>query len=170
LAIADFDELITAQIPHLRRYAFALVGDRDRADDLVQDCLERAWSRAHLWRQGNIRGWLFTIMHNVSINARRREFRAPPLTSLDRPGLEPSTRASQEDHLSIGALHAAVNSLPQEQQEVILLVGLGEFSYAEAAEVLGVPIGTVMSRLHRGRERLRQMLVGQGGPALRRVK
>jgi RNA polymerase sigma-70 factor (ECF subfamily) len=154
----------------LRRYAFALVGDRDRADDLVQDCLERAWSRAHLWRRGNIRGWLFTIMHNVSINARRREFRAPPLTSLDRPGLEPSTRASQEDHLSIGALHAAVNSLPQEQQEVILLVGLEEFSYAEAAEILGVPTGTVMSRPHRGRERLRQMLAGQGGPALRRVK
>jgi len=136
----------------------------------VQDCLERAWSRSHLWRQGNIRSWLFTIMHNVSINARRRDFRAPPLTSLDRPGLEPSTRPVQEDHLSVGALRAAVNSLPQEQQEVILLVGLEEFSYAETAEILAVPIGTVMSRLHRGRERLRQMLAGQGGPALRRVK
>jgi RNA polymerase sigma-70 factor (ECF subfamily) len=169
-AIDDFDHLLTAQIPHLRRYAFALVGDRDRADDLVQDCLERAWSRAHLWRQGNIRGWLFTIMHNVSINARRRDYRAPALTSLDRPGLEPSIRPAQEDHLSVGALRAAVNSLPQEQQEVILLVGLEEFTYAETAEILAVPIGTVMSRLHRGRERLRQMLAGQGGPALRRVK
>jgi RNA polymerase sigma-70 factor (ECF subfamily) len=154
----------------LRRYAFALVGDRDRADDLVQDCLERAWSRAHLWRQGNLRGWLFTIMHNVSINARRRDYRAPLLTSLDRPGLEPSTRPAQEDHLSVGAVHAAVGSLPEEQQEVILLVGLEEFSYAETADILGIPIGTVMSRLHRGRERLRQLLSGQGGPVLRRVK
>jgi RNA polymerase sigma-70 factor (ECF subfamily) len=136
----------------------------------VQDCLERAWSRAHLWRQGNIRGWLFTIMHNVSINARRRDFRVPPVTSLDRPGLEPSTRPSQEDRLSVGALRAALDSLPQDQQAVILLVGLEEFSYAETAEILGVPIGTVMSRLHRGRERLRQALAGHGGPALRRVK
>jgi RNA polymerase sigma-70 factor, ECF subfamily len=136
----------------------------------VQDCLERAWSRAHLWRQGNIRGWLFTIMHNVSINARRRDYRAPPLMSLDRPGAEPSTRPVQEDQLSVGAVQAAVGSLPQEQQDVILLVGLEEFSYAEAADILGIPMGTVMSRLHRGRERLRQLLSGQGGPALRRVK
>jgi len=169
--IEEFDQLITAQIPHLRRYAFALMGDRDRADDLVQDCLERAWSRAHLWRQGNIRGWLFTIMHNVSVNARRRDYRAPPLTSLDKPGgLEPSTRATQEDHLSIAALRDAVDSLPREQAEVILLVGLEEFSYAETAAVLGVPMGTVMSRLHRGRERLRQLLTNQGGASLRRVK
>ena len=161
---------MTAQIPHLRRYAFALVGDRDRADDLVQDCLERAWSRAHLWRRGNIRGWLFTIMHNVSVNARRRENRGPPTTSIDLPGLEPPTRALQEDGLAIGALRDAVNALPEEQREVVLLVGLEEFSYAEAAEILGVPIGTVMSRLHRGRERLRHMLATQGAPNLRRVK
>jgi RNA polymerase sigma-70 factor (ECF subfamily) len=147
-----------------------LLGDRDRADDLVQDCLERAWGRAHLWRRGNIRGWLFTIMHNVNVNARRREHRAPPLTPLDRSGFEPSTRPAQEDQLSVGALHAALNALPPEQQEVILLVGLEEFSYAETAKTLGVPIGTVMSRLHRGRERLRQVLDHQGGPVLRRVK
>jgi RNA polymerase sigma-70 factor (ECF subfamily) len=113
---------------------------------------------------------LFTIMHNVSINARRRDYRAPPLTSLDRPGFEPSTRPAQEDHLAAGAVRTAVNALPHEQQEVILLVGLEEFSYAETAEILGIPIGTVMSRLHRGRERLRQMLISQGGPVLRRVK
>ncbi len=136
----------------------------------MQDCLERAWSRAHLWRQGNIRGWLFTIMHNVSVNARRRESRAPPLTPIDRPGFEPSTRAAQEDHLSIAALRDAIASLPHEQQEVILLVGLEEFSYAEAAEILAVPMGTVMSRLHRGRERLRQLLTSHGGLGLRRVK
>jgi len=146
------------------------MGDRDRADDLVQDCLERAWSRAHLWRQGNIRGWLFTIMHNVSVNARRRENRGPAMTSIDLPGLEPPTRPLQEDRLAVGAISAAVDSLAQEQREVILLVGLEEFSYAETAEILGVPMGTVMSRLHRGRERLRQLLAGQGAPSLRRIK
>jgi RNA polymerase sigma-70 factor (ECF subfamily) len=169
-SIEDFDQLITMQIPHLRRYAFALVGDRDRADDLVQDCLERAWSRAHLWRRGNIRGWLFTIMHNVSVNARRREGRRPHMASIDLPGLEPPTRPLQEDRLAVGAIRDAVDALSPEQREVVLLVGLEEFSYAEAAEILGVPIGTVMSRLHRGRERLRQLLAGQGAPSLRRVK
>lgn len=169
-AIEGFERLITGQIPHLRRYAFALTGNRDRADDLVQDCLERAWSRAHLWRQGNIRSWLFTIMHNVSVNDRRREHHAPPLTSLDRPGMEPSVHAAQEDRLSIAALRDAVAALPHEQKEVVLLVGLEGFSYSETAEIVGVPIGTVMSRLHRGRERLRQLLISQGEPSLRRVK
>ena len=136
----------------------------------MQDCLERAWSRAHLWRQGNIRGWLFTIMHNVSVNARRRDNRGPATTSIDLPGLEPPTRPLQEDRLAVGAINDAVNALPQEQRSVILLVGLEEFSYAETAEILGVPMGTVMSRLHRGRERLRQLLANQGAPSLRRVK
>lgn len=161
---------MTAQIPHLRRYAFALLGDRDRADDLVQDCLERAWSRAHMWREGNIRGWLFTIMHNVNINTRRRESRQPRLTPVDHAEFEPPTRPQQEDRLMLGTLRDALETLPTEQRSVILLVGLEEFSYAESAEILGVPIGTVMSRLHRGRERLRELLAHQSGFALRRVK
>jgi RNA polymerase sigma-70 factor (ECF subfamily) len=90
--------------------------------------------------------------------------------SLDGSGLEPPTRPAQEDLLSIGALRDALISLPREQQDVILLIGLEEFSYAETAAILGVPIGTVMSRLHRGRERLRQLLAGRGEPVLRRVK
>ena len=158
------------QIPHLRRYARALLGDPSAADDLVQDCLERAWSRAHLWRRGNIRGWLFTIMHNVNINTQRRLRRAPPMSSLDLPGADVPVRAHQEDRLSIGALSAAIALLPADQRQALLLVGLEEFSYADTARILGVPIGTVMSRLHRGRERLRQTLAGQGGPNLRRVK
>jgi RNA polymerase sigma-70 factor (ECF subfamily) len=154
----------------LRRYAFALLGDRDRADDLVQDCLERAWSRAHLWRRGNIRGWLFTIMHNVNVNARRRDRRSPLMTALDPSGIDAPSRPLQEDGLSLAALRDALGTLPDEQREVVLLIGLEEFSYAEAAQILSVPIGTVMSRLHRGRERLRQLLATQGGPSLRRVK
>lgn len=147
-----------------------MLGDRDRADDLVQDCLERAWSRAHLWRQGNIRGWLFTIMHNVNINARRRDNRNRHLASLNEPGAEAPTRPVQEDGLMVGALRAALEALPTDQRAVILLVGLEEFSYAETADILGVPVGTVMSRLHRGRERLREMLANQSGFSLRRVK
>src|SRR5262245_2472606 len=108
---------MTAQIPHMRSYALGLVGDSDGVTDLLQDCLERAWSRAHLWRRGNIRGWLFTIMHNVSVNARRRENRGPPTTSIDLPGLEPPTRPLQEDGLTIGALRDAVNALPEEQRD-----------------------------------------------------
>ena len=169
-AIDGFDRLIIEQIPHLRRYARALLGDPAAADDLVQDCLERAWSRAHLWRRGNIRGWLFTIMHNVNINTQRRARRAPPMSSLDLPGADAGVRPSQEDRLAVSAISAAVAALPTDQREALLLIGLEEFSYAEAARVLGIPIGTVMSRLHRGRERLRQTLAGQGTPTLRRIK
>jgi RNA polymerase sigma-70 factor (ECF subfamily) len=136
----------------------------------VQDCLERALSRAHLWQRGNIRGWLFTIMHNVSVNARRRENRNRQLAATDNPAFDPPTRAPQEDGLMLRALRDALDTLPEDQRAVILLVGLEEFSYAETAEILGVPIGTVMSRLHRGREKLRELLASQSGFGLRRVK
>ncbi|HEY7688424.1 MAG TPA: sigma-70 family RNA polymerase sigma factor [Dongiaceae bacterium] len=161
---------MTDQIPHLRRYAAALVGDRAHADDLVQDCLERALSRSHLWREGNLRGWLFTIMHNIHANVRRRAARSPLTFAVDVEGVGAAARPSQEDGLQMAGLGAALRMLPEEQRAVILLIGLEEFSYAETAEVLGIPIGTVMSRLHRGRERLRQILVSDSGPSLRRVK
>lgn len=147
----------------------ALLGDRDRAEDLLQDCLERAWGRFHLWRPGNLRGWLFTIMHNLSVNARRRQFRAPPTTPIDEQ-VAIAARATQEDRLALGALQQALARLPEEQRAVVLLVGLEEFSYAETAGILGIPIGTVMSRLHRGREQLRRLLAGNAGPPLRRIK
>lgn len=136
----------------------------------MQDCLERAWSRAHLWRQGNIRGWLFTIMHNVSVNTRRRENRSPRLTSIEAAGIEPATRPLQEDGLSLAVLNNALAALPHEQRNVILLVGLEQFSYGETAEILQVPIGTVMSRLHRGRERLRQLLATEDSLDVRAAK
>ncbi|MEX1205144.1 MAG: RNA polymerase sigma factor [Dongiaceae bacterium] len=154
----------------MRRYALALLGDRAQADDLVQDCLERAWSRLHLWRRGNLRGWLFTIMHNLNANDRRRRRRAPWTTPLDEAGAAAATRATQEDGLAVEALTSALAALPEDQRAVVLLVGLEEFSYADAAGVLGVPVGTVMSRLHRGREQLRRRLAGGAEPGLRRVK
>lgn len=164
------ERLIVEQIPHLRRYALALLGDRDRANDLVQDCLERGLSRWHLWRPGNLRAWLFTIMHNINANARRRDARAPRGVALDTAEFLAPVAPAQEDGLNVAALQRALAALPEEQRAVLLLVGLEGFAYAEAARILGVPIGTVMSRLHRGREQLRRQLAGGAGPSLRRVK
>ena len=148
----------------------ALVGNRVHADDLVQDCLERALSRSHLWQDGNLRGWLFTIMHNIHANTRRRAARSPVVAALDNEEISAAAPPTQEEGLAVAGLAAALATLPDDQRSVVLLVGLEEFSYAETAEVLGVPIGTVMSRLHRGREKLRQVLVSDSGPTLRRVK
>ncbi len=164
------ERLIVEQIPHLRRYALALLGDRDRANDLVQDCLERGLSRWHLWRPGNLRAWLFTIMHNLNANARRRAARTPAALPLEVAELVVPVPPTQEDALNLAALARALAALPEEQRAVVLLVGLEGFAYAEAATILGVPIGTVMSRLHRGREQLRRQLAGGAGPSLRRVK
>ena len=148
---------ISAHIPRLRRYARALVGDSHRADDLVQDTLERALVKFRLWRRGSdLRAWLFTIMHNIFINQlkARREF------ALDDALEAVLQSAPQSDALELRDLDAALRQLPAEQREVLLLVGLEQLSYAEASKVLDIPVGTVMSRLSRGRERLRALMSG----------
>lgn len=148
---------IVAHIPRLRRYARALAGDSHRADDLVQDTLERALAKFHLWRRGSdMRAWMFAIMHNVFVNQlkQRREL---ALDEATEAGLEGAPRA---DVLELRDLDAALARLPVEQREVLLLIGLEQLSYAEASEALGVPVGTVMSRLSRGRERLRALTSG----------
>jgi RNA polymerase sigma-70 factor (ECF subfamily) len=171
LADDELNRLVIEQIPHLRRYAMALVGERDRADDLVQDCLERAWSRLGLWRRdGSMRAWLFTIMHNLNANAVRKAKRRPRHDSIDDALPAPSVPPAQDDRLELGALAEALAALPEEQRAVVLLVGLEQLRYEEVATILDLPMGTVMSRLHRGRERLRKTLAGDAGPALRRVK
>lgn len=164
-------DLIIDVIPSLRRYARALTGRQDDADDLVQDCLERAMSRWHLWqRDRELRPWLFTIMHNLFISDRRRAARRPLQVTIDDDGDLPGTPPTQAAGLEMEDLAAALGKLSEEQRETLLLVGLEGFTYAEVAEITGVPIGTVMSRLSRGRERLRGLLAGGDGPALRRVK
>lgn len=162
--------LIEEQLPRLRRYARALTGNRALSDDLVQDTLERAWTRLHLWRPGSdMRAWLFTIMHNVFVNGvRARRLETTPLE--DEPSAsEAAGRGTPEDGLLMRDLQVALAQLPAEQREVLLLVALEGLRYEEIAEVLGVPIGTVMSRLSRARERLRTLLAGTG-PVLWRVK
>lgn len=159
---------ILTELPRLRRYARAMVGDRAAADDLVQDTLERAWSRFAQWRPGSdLRAWLFGIMHNLRVDQLRR----PGLKTLpmDDEEFEVPTRATQTDRLEVSDLESALARLPEEQRAVLLLVALEEMSYDEVASTLGIPAGTVMSRLSRGRERLRLILEGRQPPTNLRV-
>lgn len=167
--MADFRARLETEIPALRRYARVLLQDAERADDLVQDCLERALARRRLWRRpGNFRAWLFTIMHNLHANQARSASRRPavvPLDQADAPGRSPD----QIDAVAASEIMTALAQLSEEQREVLVLVAVEGLRYAEVAKILGLPIGTVMSRLGRARERLRQM-TQDGGPPLRRVK
>lgn len=164
-------EQILAHVTALRRYARLLTGDGHRADDLVQDTLERAASRWGLWQPGTaLRGWLLTLMHNIHANQRRdrrHDDGALPLDEAPEPGHDSAARIG--DRLD---LQRALAELPDEQRAVLLLVTVEEYTYAEAAHLLEVPIGTVMSRLHRARERLRARLdpPSDARPALLLVK
>lgn len=154
-------------IPRLRRYARALAGDRASADDLVQDTLERAWAKLHLYRRGtDLRAWLFTVMHNVHVNKVRAARSTDP---LDDEMPELAQRAAQSDALVVRDLDRAIARLPAEQRAVLLLVTLEEMSYEQVARTLGIPIGTVMSRLSRAREKLRSMMTGQAAAAKLKV-
>ncbi len=164
--MGERERLIVAEIPSLRRYARALTGDPIAADDLVQDCLERAWNRRHLWRRrGSIRAWLYTILHNVHANAVRRESRRPRLVPLDGDA-HGVVQPVQDQAVGLRQFAEAVEMLSPDQRAVILLVGLEEMTYAETAAILGVPIGTGMSRLARGRERLRRLTAGEPAPGI----
>ncbi len=175
----DRAALIEAQIPGLRRFACALLrGDREAADDLVQDTLERALSRWNLCRnQGNLRGWLYTILYNRFLSNQHRVRRRGPHDASTEETELPGVDGGQQLALEHRDLLRAFAALPEEQRTVLLLVGVEDLSYQEAARVLGVPIGTVMSRLSRGRECLRRSASGelnQNGPScsavLQRVK
>lgn len=157
----DFGEQTLAVIPRLRRYARALTGDSLQADDLVQDTLERALNKRHLWRPGSdLRAWMFTIMHNVFINQIRSR-QADDTVGLDVEAYNVAAHSSPVDLLEIGDIDAAIRRLPGEQREVLILVALEQMSYAETAQTLGIPLGTVMSRLYRARERIRVLLGGE---------
>lgn len=157
----EFSARVHELIPRLRRYARALTGDRSAADDLVQDTLERAWNKLHLWRTGSdMRAWLFTIMHNVHVNQVRGRA-AGAVVLLQDDAADSPVRPTQADLLEVRDIEVALARLPVEQREVLLLIALERMSYGETAKTLGIPIGTVMSRLSRARERLRQLLAGE---------
>jgi RNA polymerase sigma-70 factor, ECF subfamily len=150
--------LIVPYIPNLRRYARALVGDRDGADDLVQDTLERAVRKFHLWRPGDLRAWLFSIMHNVFVNQLKARKIAPSV-EIDEATI--AAHIPTADSVDVLDLQRSLLCLAPEQREVLLLVGLEDMTYADVSTALGIPIGTVMSRLSRGRERLRRLMNGE---------
>lgn len=171
--MADPGPLLEPLIPALRRYAYALVRNRDLADDLVQDTLERALSRWYLRRaDADVRAWLFTILRNLQIDAHRRSKRHGQAVAIDERTA--TTAAGQDTGLEMRDMLAALDQLPEEQKSLLLLVGVEDLSYDEAARVMGVPMGTVMSRLSRARQRLRTLLqAGQErsrAAQLRRVK
>jgi RNA polymerase sigma-70 factor (ECF subfamily) len=166
--VTSSDELIQ-HIPRLRRYARALARDPARADDLVQDTLERALAKLDLWRpDSDLRAWLFTLMHNLFVN-QTRSSSSHTLCELDE-AVDVPVSGGQAEALAVRDIHAALVKLPPEQREVMLLVGLEQFAYADAARILGVPVGTVMSRLSRARERMRQLLEGNQVRKLQVVK
>jgi RNA polymerase sigma-70 factor (ECF subfamily) len=155
----DLHQRIGAELPGLRRYARALVRDVVEADDLVQECLTRALAKLHLWRDGtNLRAWLFTILHNQYVNRVRRGIRTGITVELDDTWPPLSRPATQEKRLELRDLDRALGQLPAEQRTVILLVGLEGMPYCDAAAALGIPIGTVRSRLSRGRTALRALM------------
>jgi len=149
---------IEAEIPRLRRYARALTRDLIAADDLVQECLTRALSKLHLWQQGtDLRAWLFTILHNQYINHVRRTAREGTAIGLSEREPLLARAPQQGSRLELRDLERAIAKLPRTQRSVILLVGLEGMSYGEVATALGVPVGTIRSRLSRGREALRRL-------------
>ena len=151
---------VIEHLPRLRRYATALTRDPEHVEDLLQDTLERAYRKWHLWQPGsNLRAWLFSVMHNVYMNQVAREARKPTSVSLDE-ALGEFTPANNEAQMATRDLLAALDQLPHDQREVVLLVCLEDLKYEQVAYILRIPIGTVRSRLARGRERLRRLMEG----------
>jgi len=151
----DFSSLLEKEIPRLRRYARALTHDVFRADDLVQDTLLRAIAQQHRSRyDSNLRAWLFTIMHNQNVNGVRRSVREGVAVEFDDKWPFPTTATDPTGRLSLRDLDRALACISEEQRRVILLIGLEGTSYQEAAVILEVPVGTIRSRVFRGRELL----------------
>lgn len=163
--------LLIAEIPHLRRYARALLRDIDAADDLVQLCLERAINKLHLWKSDRrLRAWLFSIMRNLHIDMIRHRKVAGTQVSLDSI-VEPSQPARQESLIFAKSVLEEIDKLAPEHRDVLVLVGINELTYSDAAKVLSIPVGTLMSRLNRAREKLRATLnMEKPRVALRQVK
>lgn len=169
--MSDFLDEIAAAVPALRRYARALTRDAERADDLVQDCLERAIRKRGLFAPtGPLKGWLYRILVNLYRNDSRHDRRRGPHVPLDELLVEPAIPPTQPGRIALAEMSRAIDRLPADQREALLLVVLDALSYAEAAQVLGIPIGTLMSRLGRARSALRQMTGHSDEPRLRSVK
>jgi RNA polymerase sigma-70 factor, ECF subfamily len=157
--MSEFRQSIEALIPRLRRYARALTRNRDKADDLVQDTILRALAKEHLWQPGtDLRAWLFTLMHNQNVNVVRRGVREGVAVAVDDLSTALVAVADPTAGRQLIELDRALAQLSEDQRRVILLIGLEGVPYEEAAGILGIPVGTVRSRLSRGRENLRRLM------------
>jgi RNA polymerase sigma-70 factor, ECF subfamily len=168
----DISGLLEPEIPRLRRYARALTHDAARADDLVQSCLVRALTKQHLWQDGSdLRAWLFTILHNLHVNEVRRSARDGAAIQVEEVAAALPVKESASDSLRLRDLHRALGQLPEEQRQIILLAGLEGMRYEQIAQILDIPIGTVRSRLSRGREALRALMgMDEKAPAAARAR
>jgi RNA polymerase sigma-70 factor (ECF subfamily) len=157
--MSEFHRLVEQQIPRLRRYARGLTRNADRADDLVQETLLRAIAKSHLWQTGtDLRAWLFTIMHNQHVNLVRKSMREEPAVDITQFSSSLVANTDPTASRQLRELERALGCIREEQREAILLVGLEGMSYEDAAQILNVPIGTVRSRLSRGRDALRSLM------------
>ena len=163
-------KLIEAEIPRLRRYARFLVGDIDRADDVVQECLTKAIAKVDSWQAGtNLRAWLFVILRNCYFNELRRKSRSPIIDDADS-ALAGTTPSNQEAHMALLDVRKAFLNLSDEHREVLLLIAIEGLPYDEAAGVMGVPIGTVRSRTSRARQALRDAIDPDGERETRKAE
>lgn len=168
--MSQFLDQVEDCVPALRRYARALTHNADLADDLVQDCLERAIRKSSLWRPtGPLRAWLFRMLLNIHRNELRHRRRAPNTMPMTDLVAEPQVQSASPGRLALAETARAMQELPAEQREALLLIAVEGFSYADAAAVLDIPVGTLMSRLGRARATLRS-LTEEGGPKLRTMK
>jgi RNA polymerase sigma-70 factor (ECF subfamily) len=173
----DFRTELLSLIPFLRAFARSLCGNQETADDLAQETLVKAWQSRNTFVPGtNLKAWLFTILHNTFRNMRRHDGRNPvevDSEAVDLAAADIDGSQSPEQILVRGTLdadlQAALDGLPEAFRQAVWLRDVEELSYAEMAKVLDVPIGTVMSRISRGRRALFQALKGSRGTAERRV-
>lgn len=171
MTVDEIASLLEPQIPGLRRYAWALLRDDEAADDLVQDTLERAIRHWHQRRRdGDLKAWLFAIERNLFLNTLRQRKRYGVQVGIETLENAPASMETPEGHVSFRDVLTGLDALPEEQRSVLLLVGVEDLSYEQAAQVLDVPLGTVMSRLSRARGRLREFMENGRSAVLRRVK
>lgn len=149
---------LLAAVPSLRAFAFSLCGNSVRADDLVQETMVKAWANFSSFQEGtNLRAWLFTILRNEFYSEMRKKGREVEDVDGAMASRLPQ-KGRQEDHMELQEMRAALNMLPDDQREAVILVGASGMSYEEAAEICGTAVGTVKSRVSRARARLTEIL------------
>ena len=167
----SFSLQLEESLPDLWRYAFALGHDRDLADDLVQDTIERAMRKRALWLPGRpVKPWLMKILLNLFRDHCARSARHGEVMAAQELVAGAASHAGSDQRLELLSVARGIAALPSEQREALLAVTVGGLDYAQAARVIGIPKGTLMSRIARARERLKQVTKGDDGPAIRRVK